>query len=83
MQHRSGGGFDTPIRYINGITALMLNGLCRNMPVLLEDNFLILEHKVSFGFVPYPSKCSTGKAGTDFPTVMSVERSVTKGQSPG
>ena len=25
------------------------------MPVFLEDNFLILEHKVSFGFVPYPS----------------------------
>ena len=33
----------------------MLNGLYRNMPVFLEDNFLILEHKVSFGFVPYPS----------------------------
>ena len=28
----------------------MLNGLYENMPV-----FLILEHKVSFGFVPYPS----------------------------
>ena len=28
-------------------------------------------------------KSSTGKAGTHFPTVMSVERSVTKGQSPG
>ena len=33
----------------------MLNGLYRNMPVFLEDNFLILEHKASFGFVPYPS----------------------------
>ena len=33
----------------------MLNGLYRNMPIFLEDNFLILEHKVSFGFVPYPS----------------------------
>ena len=53
MQHRSGGGFDTPIRY--GITPFMLNGLYRNMPVFLEDSFLILEHKVSFGFVPYPS----------------------------
>ena len=53
MQHQSGGGFDTPTRY--GITAFMLNGLYRNMPVFLEDNFLILEHKVSFGFVPYPS----------------------------
>ena len=51
MQHRSGGGFDTPIRYM----AFMLNGLCRNMPVFLEHNSLILEHKVSFGFVPYPS----------------------------
>ena len=40
---------------IYGITAFMLNGLYRNMPVFLEDNFLILEHKVSFGFVPYPS----------------------------
>ena len=40
---------------IYGITAFMLNGLYRNMPVFLEDNFLILEQKVSFGFVPYPS----------------------------
>ena len=37
------------------ITPFMLNGLYRNMPVFLEDSFLILEHKVSFGFVPYPS----------------------------
>ena len=51
MQHRSGGGFDT----IYVITPFMLNGLYRNMPVFLEDSFLILEHKVSFGFVPYPS----------------------------
>ena len=41
---------------IYGITVFMLNGLYRNMPVFLEDNFLILEHKVSFGFVPYPSR---------------------------
>ena len=40
---------------IYGITAFMLNGLYRNMPVFLEDNTLILQHKVSFGFVPYPS----------------------------
>ena len=40
---------------IYGITAFMLNGLYRNIPVFLEDNFLILEHKASFGFVPYPS----------------------------
>ena len=40
---------------IYGITAFMLNGLYQNMPVFLEDNFLILEHKVNFGFVPYPS----------------------------
>ena len=40
---------------INGITAFMLNRLFWNMPVFLEDNFLILEHKVSFGFVPFPS----------------------------
>ena len=40
---------------IYGITPFMLNGLYRNMPVFLEDSFLILEHKVSFGFVPYPS----------------------------
>ena len=33
----------------------MLNGLYWNTPIFLEDNFLILEHKVSFGFVPYPS----------------------------
>ena len=73
---------------IYGITAFMLNELYQNMPVFLEDNFLILEHKVSFGFVPYPSsvliykKSSTGETGLDSPTVMSVERSVTKGQSP-
>ena len=40
---------------IYGITAFMLNALYRNMPLFLEDNFLTLEHKVSFGFVPYPS----------------------------
>ena len=73
---------------IYGFTALMLNGLYQNMPVFLEDNFLILEHKVSFGFVPYPSsvliykKSSTGETGLDSPTVMSVERTATKGQSP-
>ena len=39
----------------HGITGFMLNGMYRNKPVFLEDNFLILEHKVSFGFVPYPS----------------------------
>ena len=73
---------------IYGITAFMLNGLYQNMPVFLEDNFLILEHKVSFGFVRYPSsvliykKSSTGETGLDSPTVMSVEGSATKGQSP-
>ena len=40
---------------IYGITAFMLNGLYRNMPIFLVDNFLIPEHKVSFGFVQYPS----------------------------
>ena len=40
---------------IYGITAFMLNGWYWNMPVFLEDNFLILEHKVSFGFASYPS----------------------------
>ena len=40
---------------IYGITAFMFNGLYWNMLVFLEDNFLILEHKVSFSFVPYPS----------------------------
>ena len=44
-----------PANKIYGITAFMLNGLYPNLPVFLEDNFLILEHKVSFGFVPYPS----------------------------
>ena len=52
------------------ITAFMFNGLYRNMPVFLEDNFLILEHKVSFGFVPYPSrvlqKCARTYEGTQF-----------------
>ena len=38
---------------IYGITAFMLNGLYRNMPIFLEHNFLILEHKVNFGFVLY------------------------------
>ena len=37
------------------VTAFMLNGLHRNMSVFLEDNVLILEHKESFGFIPYPS----------------------------
>ena len=60
---------------IYGITAFTLNGLHRNMPVFLEDNFLILEHKVSFGFFPYPSsvliykKSSTGKTAFHCPTV--------------
>ena len=40
---------------IYGITVFMLNGLYRNMPVYLGDNFFILKHKVSSGFVPYPS----------------------------
>ena len=40
---------------IYGIRAFMLNGLCGNIPVYLDDNFLILEHKESFGFVPYSS----------------------------
>ena len=40
---------------IYGITDFVFNGLYRNMPVFFEDNFLILAHKVSFGFVPYPS----------------------------
>ena len=44
-----------PANMIYGIKAFMLNGFYWNMPVFLEDNFLILEHKVSFGFVPYPS----------------------------
>ena len=42
-------------RKIYGITAFMLNGLYRNKPVFLDDNFLIQEHKFSFGFVPYSS----------------------------
>ena len=55
------------VRKMHGITAFMLIGLYRNMPVFLEDNFLILEHKVHFGFVPYPSSvliyknCPQGK----------------------
>ena len=75
---------------IYGITAFMLNGLYRNMPVFLEDNFLILEHKVlKFWIRPVSikrtnlQKSSTGKTADHCPTVMSVERSVTKGQSPG
>ena len=40
---------------IYGITAFMLNGLCGNMPIFLEHKFLILEHNLSFGFVPYRS----------------------------
>ena len=40
---------------IYGIAALMLNGLHQNMPVFLDDNFLILEHNVSFGHVPFLS----------------------------
>ena len=40
---------------IYGITAFILNGLYRKMPVFLENNFLTLEHKGSFGFIPCPS----------------------------
>ena len=40
---------------IYGITGFMFTGLYRNMPVFLEDDFLILEHKVSFACVWYPS----------------------------
>ena len=40
---------------IYGIIAFMFNGLYRKIPVFLEDNFSILEHKVSFGFISYPS----------------------------
>ena len=50
-------------------------------------NFLILEHKVSFDFIPYPSsviiykKSCTGKLAHHSPTVLSmVERSATMGQ---
>ena len=74
-------------RKIYGIAAFMLNGLYRNMPVFLDDNFMIQEHKFSFGFVPYSSsvvshkKLSTGKLAFDCPTVMSAERNVTKGQT--
>ena len=55
MQHRSGGGFDTPIRYMGLHLLCLTDCIHRNMPVFLEDSFLILEHKVSFGFVPFPS----------------------------
>ena len=37
---------------IYGITAFMLNQLYPNLPVFLEDNFLIMEHKVSFASYP-------------------------------
>ena len=46
------------ISYCGGLWILLfiqLNGLYRNMPVFLEDNLLILEHKISFGFLSYPS----------------------------
>ena len=46
---------------IYGITAFMPNALHRNIPIFLEDNFLILEHKVSFGFVTYPSSALISK----------------------
>ena len=40
---------------VYGITGFMLSGLYRNIPIFLEDNFLILEHKVTFGCIPYAS----------------------------
>ena len=40
---------------IYGITAFMFKGLYQNMSIFLEDNFLILEHKIRFGFVLYLS----------------------------
>ena len=73
---------------IYGITAFMLNRLYRNMPVFFKDNFLILEHKVSFVFVPYPSSVliyknrPQGKTAFESLTVMSVKHRATKGQSP-
>ena len=40
---------------IYGITTFMLYGLYWSKPVFLEVNFLILELKVSFGLVQYPT----------------------------
>ena len=37
---------------IYGITAFMLNGLYRNMPVFLEDNFLILVYRCTQSSAP-------------------------------
>ena len=74
---------------IYGITPFMLNGLYRNMPVFLEDSFLDSGTQSKFWIRPVSikrtnlQKCSTGKTADQCPTVMSVERSVTKGQSPG
>ena len=42
----------TCMKYIKDYSFYTFIGFYRNMPALLEDNFLILERKVSFGLVP-------------------------------
>ena len=88
MQHRSGGGFDTPIRYIwdySFYAKRIVSKYGRIFRGQLSDSGI----QSKFWIRPVSikrtnlQKSSTGKAGTHFPTVMSVERSVTKGQSPG
>ena len=59
------------------------------MPVFLEDNFLILEHKAVFGFVLYPSSVliyqnrplGRGTWTTDCPVSWSVKHNAIKRQS--
>ena len=63
----------------------MLEGLCRNTPVFLEGNFLILEHEVSLGFVQCPPSVLIYKnrplgsrrmpRAHDFPTVLLCQAS--------
>ena len=86
MQHRSGGGFDTPGRY-TGLQLLCLTDcieICPYFGVQLSDSGT----PSKFGLRPLSikrtnlQKSSTGKPAFDCPTVMSVERSAKKGQSP-
>ena len=71
---------------IYGVTVLMLKGLYRNMPVFLVENF-DSGPQSKFWLLPVSKhtnlqKSSTGKPAFESPTVMSVERIATKGQSP-
>ena len=75
------------IFYVFSLIVILIIGSAVIYARISQDSFLILEHKVSFGFVPYSikrtnlQKSSTGKSAHDSPTVLSAKHSATKWQS--